>query len=237
MPEWVRTLLKWTSALVAMGLVVVLAVPRVLDELSQAVSFDMNGDGIAPLTTPTPADPEELPTISGELSAVAVASVRDQVVTGREPGTVTVGPEHADEVLLAFEPVPADPACIMEIELVIPLLEAPGRPETLVQPAAVGDFSALDEGQPLPGGTILESDEPVTGVPGEGAERLRYIATAPHAIATREAGAESLVVLSLSLVPDADGSVTVGTPTGEDERRPVITWTAVEDCPDAAPSA
>jgi hypothetical protein len=52
MPDWVRTLLKWTAAIALMGAIVVYAVPRALDELTQAVSFGTNGEPPTPAATP-----------------------------------------------------------------------------------------------------------------------------------------------------------------------------------------
>jgi hypothetical protein len=139
-------------------------------------------------------------------------------------------------VLLAFEAAPTDPACITEARLEVAVADASGAPEVRVQPARLADLDALSDGEPLPADVRIDAADPVAASLGEGEETLSWIVTAVYSIAAREAPADAHVVLSLGLTQASEGTIEVLTAVGEAERAATLAWTAVEDCPEAAPA-
>ena len=228
MPVWARTALKWAVALTGMGLVVAIAVPRALDALSHAISFDMDRPSA---TAPTPTPVQEPETTGGESAATAAASVRGAVVADVAPEVVTLGGGGADEVLFAFEPVPTDPACLTQAQLEVTVGDSSGAPEVRVSPARVADLTALGVGDPLPADVALDPGDPVAASLEDDPDALRWTVTAVYSIAVREAMADTNVVLSLTLAPESEGTVTLVSATGDAEQAPRLTWTAVEGCP------
>jgi hypothetical protein len=228
MPVWAWTAIKWTLAVAGMGVVVVVAIPRALDALSHAVSFDMDRPA-ATAESPTPvAEPD---TVGGETAASASASVRAAVVDDVGPDTVTLGGDGADELLITFEAVPTDPACLTQAQLEVAVSDASGSPEVRVRPARVADLTDLSAGDPLPADVALDPGDPVSANLEDDPDVLRWTVTAVYSIAAREAASDANVVLSLALDPESGGSVTVRSATGDVEHPPRLTWTAVEGCP------
>ncbi len=229
MPGWAWTTLKWVLALSGMVLVVVIAVPMAVNELSQAISFD-DGDDPDGVIQPSP-DPDEAEpdTTGGEARSVAMAGVRDGVVQTADTATLTLAPGGAEEVLVAFDALPTDPACLLRVELEMQLVES-GETEVHIRPARVADLRALAEGEPLPADAAIDGGRPgrafTSGAPG----RLRWHATAPYSIAAREAEAGADVVLSVYLPDGADVETTFATGLEEEEHTASLAWTAVEGC-------
>lgn len=230
MPEWAQAVLRWTVALVGMALVVWIAIPRALEALSHSISFDMNGGGAAPETTPSPA--EEPETTSGEATATASASVSESVLNELAPAVTTLSADTVDELLLAFEPVPTDPACLTEAHLEVAVSDPSGEPSIQVQPARVADLEALEVGEPLPPDVGIDAGDPAAATADPDAETLEFTVTAVYSIAAREAQPDADVVLSLALAPGSEGAVTLVSATGDAEGAPRLTWTAVAGCPD-----
>ena len=226
MPEWARSVLKWTVAVAAMVLVVVIAVPRIFDELSEAVTFgEQEPELDAELT------PEAGETFTEEAHATGSVRVREGTVANVGLHTSSLPPQH--DILLAFEPPPADPACLSEVQLEVVLDEVSGEPEVLARPAFIESFEALAVEEPLPADAILDTDAPATGQAAPDSETLRWTVTDPYAVSAREAPADGSVVLALSLAPDSEGELTIGTAAGPAEVAPTIIYTILEDCPDA----
>jgi hypothetical protein len=224
MPEWASATLKWLAALLGMALIVVVAVPRALDELSQAITFGDEGL-LGEADSPLDADP-----IGGEQAAAAVISVRDGEVAALGAESLTLGADE-DVAVLLFEPVPTDPACLIEVALQVPLLEAAGQPGMRVLPADSAALAGLQEGEAVPPEAALDSDERASGGPGEDADVLRWTVTGPFAASAAAAGPEAPAALSVALQRGAEGSVTIGTLPDDPEAGPLLTWSAVADCP------
>ena len=229
MPGWAWTTLKWVLALSGMLLVVVIAVPMAVNELSQAISFD-DGDDADGVIQPSPEpDEDDLETTGGEARSVAMAGVRDGVVHTTDTATLTLSPAGAAEVLVAFDALPADPACLLRVELEMQLVES-GETEVHIRPARVADLRALAQGEPLPADAAVDGGAPgrafTSGAPG----RLRWHATTAYSIAAREAEADADVVLSVYLPNGADVETTFATGLEQEEHTASLIWTAVEGC-------
>jgi hypothetical protein len=231
MPSWAWAALKWGGVVGAMVLVLVLVPPMLLDTLSDAITFGGEEEGsfleeeLEPTPPPEP-DPEH-----GEQQATAMVGVRAAAVQTAVAETLTLAEAGADELLVAFDPLPFDPACLIEIDLEINLVEATGQTEIHVRPARVADLAAFNEGEPLPADSAVSAGDPAraltTGAPGG----LRWNVTGPYAIAAREAEPGADVVLSVFLPDDTDLAVTFATGVENPDRLPRLQWTAVADCP------
>ena len=228
MPGWPQTVLKWLAAVLGMALVVVLAVPRILDELSEAVTF---GEGEENLfdgeAVPDPEDPE---TTTGRGVTTGSVRVVDSVVANVGLGTSGLT-GHGESVLMAFEPLPTDPACLEAVDLEVEVDEFTGEPEVMLQPAQLENFEALEQGDALAADALIEVDSPASlQLTEPGGER--WTATDAYRLAVRQSPDETVVVLALSLAPDAEGDVMFVTSPGA-ETAPALSYTALEDCPEA----
>jgi hypothetical protein len=230
MPAWAWAALKWIGVVGAMLLVLVIVPPMLLDTLSDTITFGGEEDpfleeGIEPSPTPEP-EPE-----GGTQQATAMVGVRNAVVQTAVAETLTLSVEAAEELLVAFDPLPFDPACLIDIDLEINLLETTGATEIHVRPARVDDLAAFAQGDPLPADAAVSAGDPAraltTGPPGT----LRWTVTGPYAIAAREAEPGADIVLAVFLPDDAEVAVTFATGLEDPDRLPRLRWTAVADCP------
>lgn len=228
MRGWLTATLRWTIALgVAVAAFVVLG-PLVIDDLGDAVGF---GSG------------EELPELEQEVGPPALRAGRAEatVDAGVSLGTietlegplVSVGGPGVDTLLLGFEPLPADPACLVGVALEISLHKGV-ETSVHVLPARVDDLGALTDGHPLAADYLLTRTSPskahTTGAPGW----LRFQVLGAYQLAARAAAPGSPAVLAVRLPPDADSDTLVTFAT-TDHRPARLRWAAVEGC-DEAPS-
>lgn len=238
MPDWAVATLKWVGAIVGMVLVVAIAVPRALDELSQAITFD-DGGLISPETpeaTLTPVPEEEEATASGEERAHTAIGSRNALVQAVGGELVSLGADGPDELLVAFDPLPADPACLTRVEFEVQLVES-DETDVLVRPARVADLATLEEGDPLPADASVDGGEPSRAITSGAPGRLRWNVTIPYSIAAREAEPGTNVVLSVFLPPDSEAISTFATGIDNPDAAPSLAWTAVAGCADLEPTA
>jgi hypothetical protein len=227
MPAWAVSVLKWSAALLALVLLVVFAVPRLIDEVQGAVSLSTGEEeDLLPSADPADTEPESLE--EGEVVAVSDLGVSRGTIVGRAAATIELG-GAADEILVAFDAIPADTACLTEVVLEAYLVETTGT-DVLLLPAAT-DLPGLEDGQALPPDAIISGRDPVPAVAGEGtAGWLRWDATGPYTLAARSAGETLPVVLALTTPEEGIGTATFGTTDSPEEWSPRLIWAAVEGC-------
>lgn len=232
MPSWGWTIVKWTVAVAVMAVVVYLSAPLAMDQARDAIRF--GGEDDDPLLDPIETDgPEESPdqeTEEGSARALTAVGARGGIVDDPDAVEVTVGPGAFDELLIAFEPLPADPACLTGVVLEAQLVEST-ETSVYVQPARVSDLAALGPGDSLPGNWQVPETEPsrafTSGAPGG----LRWDVQEAYSLAAREAEPGADVVLSVTTPDgDPDRATTFATGAELEERLPFIEWAALEGC-------
>lgn len=231
MPSWGMTILKWTVAVAVMGLVVYLSAPLAIEQVLNAV--EVGSDEEDELLDPVEGtEAEETPqeTVEGSARALAAVGARGGIVDDPGAAEVTVGPGATDELLIAFGPLPADPACLTGVVLEVQLLEST-ETSVYVQPARVADLSALGAGASLPGNWQVAETDPAraftTGAPGG----LRWDVLDVYSLAARAAEPGTNVVLSVSTPDgDPDRATTFATGTELEDRLPFVEWAAIEGC-------
>lgn len=225
MPQWLTATLRWV---LAVGLAVwafVAIGPMVVEQLGDAVGWDREvrelpevGQAVGPP-----------PLIAGRTEAVAnVGSSLGTVQTLSGP-TVSVG-SSLDTLLVGFEAIPQDPACLAGVALEIRLIESV-ETGVHVMPARVDGLTELEDGQGLPANHLLDRSNPAgaytTGAPGW----LRFDVRGPYQLAARATADDELVVLAVRLPEetDVDGAATFAT---VDDAPPRLRWAAIEGCDD-----
>jgi hypothetical protein len=236
-PEWAISVVRWTGAVVALVLLVSFAVPRAWEELQGAVALNTGMDDDE-LPTADEADTQPAALEEGQLVAQSDLATRNGTVSGRTDQVLTVGSGAAEQILIGFEAVPADTACLTNVTLEALLLDASADTEVHVRPATLIDITALENGQALPVDALIEGGPPAVAVAAAGSSGwLRWSATDAYTLAARSAGPESLVVLSIS-TPEADedeaGDATVAFATTDnpDDFSARLSWSAVAGCSD-----
>lgn len=241
MPPWGWSIVKWVTALAVMAVVVYVSAPMAIEQVRDAVR--LGGDDDEPLIDPI--DPTETAapspgvtpaTEEGTASALTAVGARSGIVQDPAAPEVTVGPGAADEMLIAFDPLPADPACLTGVILQVPLLEST-ETSVHVRPARVPDLAALDSGGSLPANWQVADVEPAraftSGAPGG----LRWDVRDVYSLAVREATPGSNVVLSVTTpAGDPDRSTVLATGAELDERLPFLEWAAIAGCNGLGPS-
>lgn len=224
MPGWLTATLRWIIAIgVAVGLFLLLG-PVVVEEVRDAVGVD-RGEEELPETKPAVGPP---PLKAGRVEAIANVGVSVGVAEQLSTRTVTVGPRGVDTLLLGFEPVPTDPACLSGVALEVFLHEGVETPVHAF-PARIDDLRELTDGEPLPANYLLDRTDPgaayTTGVGGW----LRFKVRGPYQLAARAAADDAPVVLAIRLPKSAESDAGVVLSTIED--RPArLRWAAVEGC-------
>jgi hypothetical protein len=229
MPEWPQTVLKWLAAVLGMALVVVLAVPRVLNELSEAVTFGEGEDDL--LEVETPPDADDPATTTGRGGSTGSVRAVDSVVANVGLGTSGLTGQ-GQTILIEFERLPTDPACLEAVDLRLTVDELVGEPEVVLQPAQIDDFPTLEQGDALPADALIEVDAPARLQVAE-LGYARWSATDAYTLSAREMGADAGIVLALSFGAEAEGEVMFVTSPGAADDSPVLNYTALEDCPEA----
>lgn len=224
MPGWLASTLRWAIAVaVAMGLFLALG-PLVLEQIRDAVGVDRSEEEL-PETDPAVGPP---PLEAGRVQAVANVGVSRGTVESLSSPTVTVGPRGVETLLIGFESVPTDPACLSGVALEIFLHEGV---ETSVHalPARVDNLRDLTAGEPLPANYLLDRTDPGTAYTTGAGGWLRFQVRGPYQLAARAAPEDAPVALAIRLPNDTDADDGVAFSTLED--RPArLRWAAVEGC-------
>jgi hypothetical protein len=232
-PPWAVTALKWAAAVLAFIVLVNYAVPRVWTELQGAIVLD-TGDDDDDLPEVDAAATEATAIEEGQVVAVSDLATANGTITGRTAETVAIGFEGADQLLIGFDRVPADPACLTEVTLEVFLADSSGA-ELVVRPGVLPEITELEDGQALPPSAIIEGSTSGSAIAAaETSGWLRWGVLGPYTLADRSASSDSLVVLSIAPHADADagGSATLATTDGPEETYARLTWTAVDPCSD-----
>lgn len=232
MPSWGWTIVKWTVAIVALGVVVYLSAPLAIEQAQDAIRFGGEDDDplLDPIETAEPDPSPDQETEEGSAQALAAVAARGGIVDDPDAVEVTIGPGAYDELLIAFEPLPADPACLTGVVLEVQLLEST-ETSVHVQPARVSDLASLGPGDSLPGNWQVPDTEPsrafTTGAPGG----LRWDVLEVYSLAAREAEPGANVVLSVTTPDgDPDRATTFATGAELEDRLPLVEWVALEGC-------
>jgi hypothetical protein len=230
MPYWARTVLKWTAAIVALVAVVAYSAPRALEELRGAVAIDMGEDDEEP-----EMDDMEVPTPevqSGQIRASFDLSERNGTIQQVTTEQVVLGDGQGQQMLVAFEPVPADTACITSVVLEV-LVHETVPVDLDVRAAQHLDVTALSSGEPLEPDTVIEGVSPVRAISDGSPGWLRWEIAEIYTLAAREAPSD-LVVLAVATdhgeAEGEPGATVLGAVEGGEEQAALITWEAVVGC-------
>lgn len=228
MPSWLATILRWTLAIAGMGLVAWIAAPLVIDQLSGAITVD-DGDDQARRGQPAGPPPVE----TGEDQAIIAVGMRNAVIRDVGSPLVFVGPGQADELLIGFEPLPPDPACMSSVTLEVSLVES-HETHVYVRPGRVPDLPQRAEGEALPPDAFVDIAGPAVAITNGAPGWLRWDVTDAYALAataTREGGT---VVLRVAPTPTEDAEAMTVLHTGAETaaERPRLSWAAVRGCED-----
>jgi hypothetical protein len=221
MPGWLTATLRWIIALaVAAGVFVVLG-PLVVEQLREAVGFDHDEEELpeaGPEVGPRPLE-------AGRTEAVAEMGVSVGAARPLDGATVSVGSTGVETLLLGFEALPTDPACLAGVALEVHLLDGV---ETAVHtlPARVADLTELTPGDPLPANHLLDRTNPSSAYTTGASGWLRFDVRSAYQLAARAADGD-LVVLAVTIPEATDGSVTFST---IDDRPARLRWAKIEGC-------
>ena len=241
-PGWVIAILKWMLMLGALGGIVYVVVPQALELVSGAVEFGA-GDDPDELAEETTDENEEEEQEEPE-PVTGTAMIVDQLA-GRSGATVAseaeavdlgVGPEYAEELYLAFEPIPVDYPCLTRVTLHVLTTETdPTR--IYAQPAQLTDLDSYTDGDPLPADSLIVGGGQVSAVSDGSPGMLAWDITEPYRVAATSVGEDDPVVIAL--LPDEEES---GDPEVEfrsvmnatgvgDEQLARLDWSATPTCP------
>lgn len=224
MPHWLTVTLRWAVAAgVAVWAFVVLG-PMVVDELASAIGFGRGAEELPDVETAMGPPP----LTAGHTAAVADAAASLGTVQIPTGATVSVGPGGVDTLLLGFEPLPGDPACLAGVALEIYLHESV---ETSVHtlPARIDDLVELSDGDGLPANYLLDRSNPAAAYTSGAPGWLRFDVRGPYQLAARAAADDAPVVFALRLPEGAEAGATTTFATVAD--RPArLRWAAIEGC-------
>jgi hypothetical protein len=224
--------MKWTAAVLGFVLLINYAVPRAWEDLRGAVILSTGDDDDGGLPEADAAATEPTNVIEGEVRSVTDLATRNGTIIGRYAEAIAIGGEGAEQILIGFERVPADPACLTEVTLEAHIAETTDA-ELFVRPAALAEIAELEDGQALPPDAIIEGATPAPARATAGsAGWLRWNVTGPYTLSHRSARGDAPVVLSIAPHDDGDPnrSTVIGTTDGPEELRARLLWTAVEPC-------
>jgi hypothetical protein len=233
LPGWVVSTLKWTTAIVALVVLVNIAAPLAYEQLIGSVTFqsaggDGNDDDLPEVEEE--AVPAALDT--GEILATSDLAARNGTIQSRLAETIELGANGAEELLIGFEAVPVDTACLTEVTLQVYLVETTDA-EIFVFPAVLEEIASLENGQALPPSALIEGSPPAPALATEGSSGfLRWDVTQIYTLAARSAPDGALVVLALTAgeQPADDRASIFATTDNDGELSPRLTWSAVQAC-------
>lgn len=227
MPEWLVSLLKWSLTVAAMVLLVSYAAPRAWTELQNSISFDMGrNSNELPQADPAEIQPHEVQ--DGRVVASADVAVSRGALIGRTAESVMLGYDSADQILVGFEPIPTDTACLTEVILEAFLIESTDH-SIYVRPAALAELATAEDGQILPGDAIIEGTTPASATATGGTSGwLAWDVLGPYTLAHRTAPDGALVVLSIAVpADDPERWSVLGTTDSTEDWAPRLRWKAV----------
>ena len=245
-PNWVVAILKWMLMLGVLGGIVYIAVPQALELLSGAVQFGTEDDGVDELEEidgPALDEPTEEPEpVTGTVHIVDQLASRSGATshTGPEQIELGLGAEYAEELYLAFEPIPVDYPCLTSV--ILRVLTTDSDPTQIsAQPSQLTALNSFTEGDPLPADSLIvgggEATATLDGNPG----LLAWDVTEQYRVAATSVGEDDPVVLAL-LPEDAEDvadpeeefrSVLNAMDVGE-EQLARLEWSATPTCPDGS---
>jgi hypothetical protein len=224
--------LKWSGAVLALLMLVTYAVPRAIEQLQQSVSFSagINDDDL-PDAEGADTEPEQV--IEGVVAATTDFATRNGTVEGRASGVIEIGSDAAEQMIVGFDAIAQDTACLLDVFLEVFLVESTDA-ELLVLPGTLLDARTFEDGQPLPANAVISDSAPAIAAAAEGtAGWLRWDVSAPYRLAARSANTGAPVVLAIShaeVPPGVALATTLGTTDSEDELDPRLVWSAVGGC-------
>jgi hypothetical protein len=230
LPPWAISALKWAGAILALLLIVNYAAPRAWQEIRTAIVIDSGDDDELPEADAAATEPTSVE--EGEVTAVVDLATRNGTITGRSAETIALGGEGAEQLLIGFDRVPADPACLTEVFLEVYLVEST-QTELFVRPAALAEIAELEDGQGLPPDAVIEGSTPSVAVAAQGSSGwLRWDVLGPYTLSHRSASSEAPVVLSLAGPEDGnpERSSVFATTDGAADTVARLRWAAVEPC-------
>lgn len=227
--------LRWTVALVALVLLVSFTTPRVIDQLQQSVSLNAANGG-DDLPDAEEADTEPAEVVEGVVLASTDLATRNSTVQGTTAGSILLAPDAAEHLVIGFDPIPQDTACLMEVVLEAFMVETTDT-RVHAYPGVLLDISALEDGQAFPPNAIIEDSAPAFAVATAGTSGwLRWDVTDAYRLAARSATEGARVVLALTHPEPEDGQAArtvFGTTDHAEDWSPRLEWSAVSG-PDGA---
>lgn len=230
-PQWVIGLVKWAAMLLFLAIVVALALPRAIEAMTASIDFGTSDDAEAE-ATPT-ADPGPPPLTTGDGPALADIGVQGGTVRDVATEVLTLGPALSDQVLIAFEPIPLDPACLTDVLLSVFLVESVPT-QVYAAPAQLLDINTLADGDPLPADALF-SGQQVTAITNGSPGFLQWNVTEEYTLAARNAEGGEVILALTSQIPEdptAQGNTTLAAVDGLEQQRATLTWSAVRGCTD-----
>lgn len=228
--------LRWLVVLAACGVVVVLAVPAALDALGSSIRInegDSEGDAAEPESDP-PADtpaPERPtgPVTDGRAVATADFAVSEGVVRDSDSPRLSATGRSGEGIVVAFELIDGDPACVESLELAADLVEATPT-DIPVYASAVTDPAQLADGDDV--GELTLDDEVraraiTDGTPG----RLAWDLTGLYAAWTDGLTPPGTPLVLVLRPQTEDARIVVGSVDADDSAGPRLSWTGQEGCP------
>jgi hypothetical protein len=223
MPQWLAATLRWTVTLaVGVGAFVMLG-PLVLQNLGDAVGFGQQQE--LPELEQAAGPP---PLRAGRAEATITAGTSLGAIETLEGPIVSVGQVGVDTLLIGFEPLPTDPACLVGAALEVHLQQGVETP-VHVLPARVDNLGDLGDGHPLAADYLLTRRNPSTAYTTGAGGWLRFQVRGTYQLAARAATAGSPVVFAVRLPPEA-GDQDLVTFSTVAHRAPRLRWSAVDSC-------
>ena len=258
-------LIKWVAAIAILVGVVAYAVPASVDALTQGIRFGADaeadaeqgeggddaeggqpdgeaaGDGDAGSEAEPSAEAElpAGPVEDGEAEAVADLALDAGAAEDFDAGTLTIGGDPDDAVVLQFDLIAGDPECIDTAQLEISVQEAQPASELALFPAGVTDLAALEEGERVED-AVLDPAPSVLAYTDGSPGRLRFDVTGlyqdwalgePFANGeTAEIGEPFTVVIRPSANATVPGRSIDFTSADSSSDEPALTWVGVDGC-------
>lgn len=227
MPGWVAAIAKWGVAAAVAVTAVTLLWPLAVEQFSDSLAIGSGDDDLPEVEAAM--GPPALEAGRSEARTHVTASLGTvEAVSGEH---VHVGPGGSEELLVGFEPLPADPACLAGVALEMFVL-ASTETEVEVLPARLRDLGEFAGGQALPANHTLGRDSPSVAFTDPDGGWLRWDVTGAYALAARESASDAPVPLSVRLPDDAaaDDIVDFATLDDPEGRVPRLRWAAVAGC-------
>jgi hypothetical protein len=234
-PPWMLSTMRWTAAIVGLVLLVSFTTPRVIGHLQQSISLNAaTTDDDLPDAEDADTEPDAV--VEDVVLAGTDVATRNGTVEGGTAPAITLAGDGFEQMIIGFDAIPQDTACLIEVTLEAFMAETTGA-EVHVLPGILQDISALEEGQALQSNAVIENSAPSRAYASEGTSGwLRWDVTSEYRLAARSARQGASVVLVLRHFEDDEeaGAITVfGTTDHPEDWAPRLRWSAVSG-PDGA---